>query len=151
MIDDLQGIIRSIGQTDSEIIKIPDKKCFVVQESYHNSKPVKSGKPSHWGGGLGFYLVFPTQRVGNGFCQGGCQKAQDNESFFKVTPLIWAIEDQNNESYMIASLRQVGFFYAASHTDKDTSLQSFESFYLYIGLKLIQHLYQFTLIKFACN
>ena len=32
-------------------------------------------------GGLGFYL---------GFC---------NDSFFKVTPLIWAIEDQNNESY----------------------------------------------------
>ena len=29
----------------------------------------------------------------------GGQKAQDNESFFKVTPLIWAIEDQNNESY----------------------------------------------------
>ena len=27
------------------------------------------------------------------------QKAQDKESFFKVTPLIWAIEGQNNESY----------------------------------------------------
>ena len=32
------------------------------------------------------------------FVRGG-QKEQDNESFFKVTPLIWAIEDQNNESY----------------------------------------------------
>ena len=27
------------------------------------------------------------------------QKAQDKKSFFKVTPLIWAIEDQNNKSY----------------------------------------------------
>ena len=26
-------------------------------------------------------------------------KAQDNKSFLKVTPLIWAIEGQNNESY----------------------------------------------------
>ena len=33
------------------------------------------------------------------FVMGGCQKAQDNKSFFNVTPLIWAIEDQNNESY----------------------------------------------------
>ena len=32
------------------------------------------------------------------FVRGG-QTAQDNKSFFKVTPLIWAIEDQNNESY----------------------------------------------------
>ena len=31
------------------------------------------------------------------FVRGG-QKAQDNESFFKVTPLIWAIEGQNNKS-----------------------------------------------------
>ena len=31
----------------------------------------------------------------------GGQKAKDNESFFKVTPLIWAIEDQNNESYRV--------------------------------------------------
>ena len=32
------------------------------------------------------------------FMRGG-QKAQYNRSFFKVTPLIWAIEDQNNKSY----------------------------------------------------
>ena len=32
------------------------------------------------------------------FVRGG-QKAQDNEAFFKVTPLIEAIEDQNNKSY----------------------------------------------------
>ena len=29
---------------------------------------------------------------------GGGKKPQDNGSFYKVTPLIWAIEDQNNES-----------------------------------------------------
>ena len=28
----------------------------------------------------------------------GVQKAQDNDSFLKVTPLMWDIEDQNNES-----------------------------------------------------
>ena len=32
------------------------------------------------------------------FVRGG-QKAQDTESFLKVTPLIWAIEGQNNELY----------------------------------------------------
>ena len=37
--------------------------------------------------------------LGNGFCEGGVKKTQDNESFSKVTPLIWAIEGQNNESY----------------------------------------------------
>ena len=31
--------------------------------------------------------------------RGWGQKAQDNESFFKVTLLILAIEGQNNESY----------------------------------------------------
>ena len=30
---------------------------------------------------------------------GGVNKAQDNESYLKVTPLIMAIEGQNNESY----------------------------------------------------
>ena len=29
----------------------------------------------------------------------GGQKAQDNNSFLKATPLVWAIEGQNNESY----------------------------------------------------
>ena len=31
----------------------------------------------------------------------GGQKAQDNEPFLKFTPLIWAIEGQNNESYRV--------------------------------------------------
>ena len=36
--------------------------------SYHNSKPVKVGKPSHRGGwGLRFYLVFPNLEVGKWF------------------------------------------------------------------------------------
>ena len=68
--------------------------------SCHNSKPVKVGKPSKGGGGgLGFYLGFPSLEVGKLFLLGGgSQKAQDDELFFKL-PLIWAIEDQNNESY----------------------------------------------------
>ena len=43
------------------------------------------------GGGLGFYLGFPNLEVGKWFLLGGGQKAQDTESFFKVTPLIWAM------------------------------------------------------------
>jgi len=37
--------------------------------------------------------------LGNGFCDGGVQITQDNESFFKVTPFVWSIEGQNNNSY----------------------------------------------------
>ena len=43
--------------------------------SYHNSKPVKVGKPSHRGGGLGFYLVFPNLEVGKWFLLGGVSKS----------------------------------------------------------------------------
>ena len=47
-----------------------------IEGSYHNSKPVKSGKPSHWGGGgLGFYLVFPNLEVGKWFLLGGVSKS----------------------------------------------------------------------------
>ena len=49
-------------------------------------------------GTIGFYLVFPNLEIGKRFLWGR-KKAQDNESFLKVTPLIWAIEGQNNESY----------------------------------------------------
>ena len=44
--------------------------------SYHNSKPVKVGKPSHGGGGgLGFYLGFPNLEVGKWFLLGGVSKS----------------------------------------------------------------------------
>ena len=33
---------------------------------------------------------------------GGLKIAQDNKSFFKVTPLIWAIVGQNNMSYRVS-------------------------------------------------
>ena len=55
--------------------------------------------PRGRGGGFGFFLGFPNLEVGKWFLLGGGQKEQDNEWFFKVTPLIWAIDDQNNESY----------------------------------------------------
>ena len=43
------------------------QKQGVTKGSYHNSKPVKVGKPSHSGGGLRFYLVFPNLEVGKWF------------------------------------------------------------------------------------
>ena len=43
-------------------------KNLLSKGSYHNSKPVKVGKPSlRGGGGLGFYLVFPNLEVGKWF------------------------------------------------------------------------------------
>ena len=64
----------------------PHKTLTLTKGRYHNSKPVKVGKPSQGGGGgLGFYLVFPNLEVGKLFCEGG-QTAKDNESFKKKLP-----------------------------------------------------------------
>ena len=55
-----------------------------------------------WGRGGSHFLPWFSQLRGWEvvFVRGG-QKEQDNEAFFKVTPLIEAIEDQNNESYRV--------------------------------------------------
>ena len=62
------------------VVDKPADSCPIIEldktkGSYHNSKPVKVGKPSQRGGGLGFYLVFPNLEVGKWFLLGGVSKS----------------------------------------------------------------------------
>jgi len=100
------------------------------------------GNHPKWGKGLGFYLDSPNLEVGKWFLLGGGVVKKHKKSFFKFTPLIWAIEGQNNKSYRgdldLQKKKTISNFFKNSQLRGEKGLERFgwfPTFYRFLVLK----------------